>query len=152
MITWTDQGDEPAHDERAELRRAGAPAPDGHRLGRGSHRHDGSGCFYRRRSCARRDGRVGRLRELRRRSGVGEPGDTAATADDILDAATLFGLGVAALYLAALLDVVVAWSLFPVSPVNAELSRLDPWLRLAYAALFLVALSHLAGIPSLLET
>ena len=78
-------------------------------------------------------------------------GDAAATARDILASQGVFRLGVASLYLAALLDVVVAWALFRVfSPVNAELSRLDAWLRLAYAGVFMVALSQLAGIPALL--
>lgn len=83
--------------------------------------------------------------------GLVTPGDAAATANDILGAETAFRLGVASLYLAALLDVVVAWALMRVfSVVNAELSRLGAWLRLAYAAVFMVALSQLAGIPRLL--
>ena len=63
----------------------------------------------------------------------------------------LFRLGVASLYLVVVLDVVVAWALLRVfSPVNRDLSRLAAWFRLAYAAVFMVALSQLAGIPSLL--
>jgi hypothetical protein len=83
--------------------------------------------------------------------GLVTPGDAAATAQDILASIGLFRLGVVSLYLAALLDVVVAWALFRVfSPVNFELSRLDAWLRLAYAGVFMVALAQLAGIPALL--
>jgi hypothetical protein len=83
--------------------------------------------------------------------GLVTPGDAAATADDILGSEGVFRLGVACLYLAALLDVVVAWALLRVfSAVHAELSRLSAWLRLAYAAVFMVALSQLAGIPALL--
>ena len=83
--------------------------------------------------------------------GLVTPGDAAVTADDILGSEGTFRLGVASLYLAALLDVVVAWALLRVfSPVNAELSRLGAWLRLAYAAVFMVALGQLAGIPGLL--
>jgi len=38
------------------------------------------------------------------------------------------------------------------SSVNAGLSRLDAWLRLTYAAVFMVALSQLAGVPALLHS
>jgi hypothetical protein len=83
--------------------------------------------------------------------GLVTPGDAAATADDILASEGVFRLGVASLYLAALLDVVVAWALLRVfRTVHAELSRLSAWLRLAYAAVFMVALSQLAGVPALL--
>lgn len=85
--------------------------------------------------------------------GLVTPGDAAATARDIAASEGMFRLGVASLYVAALLDVVVAWALMRVfSPVNAELSRLDAWLRLAYSAVFMVALSQLAGIPGLLSS
>ena len=84
--------------------------------------------------------------------GLVTPGDAATTANDILASEGMFRLGVASLYLAALLDVVVAWALLRVfSPVNADLSRLDAWLRLAYAAVFMVAVSQLAGIPTVLR-
>lgn len=83
--------------------------------------------------------------------GLVTPGDAKATADDILGSQGMFRLGVASLYLAALLDVVVAWALLRVfSTVNAELARLSAWLRLAYAGVFMVALSQLVGIPALL--
>ena len=78
--------------------------------------------------------------------------DPARTAADIAGSQTLFHLGVAALYLVVVLDVVVAWALLQVfSPVNRELSRLAAWFRLAYAAVFLVALSQLAGVPQALN-
>jgi hypothetical protein len=84
--------------------------------------------------------------------GLVTPGDAVATAEDILASEGVFRLGVASLYLAALLDVVVAWALLRVfRPVDRELSRLAAWLRLAYAAVFLVALGQLAGIPALLN-
>ncbi len=83
--------------------------------------------------------------------GLVTPGDAARTARDIAGSEGLFRTGVASLYLAALLDVVVAWGLLQVfSPVSRDLSRLAAWFRLAYAAVFLVGLSHLAGIPRLL--
>jgi uncharacterized protein DUF4386 len=83
--------------------------------------------------------------------GLVTPGDAPATAHDITASEELFRFGVASLYLAALLDIVVAWALYTVfRPVHAELSRLSAWLRLAYAGVFIVAISQLAGIPALL--
>ena len=84
--------------------------------------------------------------------GLVTPGDAAATADDIAASEGLYRLGLCSLYAAAVLDVVVAWALLGVfRPVNTELARLCAWLRLAYAAVFIVALSQLAGIPDLLN-
>ena len=84
--------------------------------------------------------------------GLVTPGDASTTSRDILGSEGMFRLGVASLYLAALLDVVVAWALLQVfRPVHAELARLSAWLRLAYAVVFIVALSQLAGIPALLN-
>ena len=81
------------------------------------------------------------------------PDDAARTARDIAGSEGLFRLGVTALYVAALLDVVVAWALLRVfSPVSRDLSRLAAWFRLAYSAVFLVSLSELAGIPRLLSS
>jgi len=86
-------------------------------------------------------------------AGLVTPGDAARTADDIMGSDGMFRLGVASLYLAAVLDVVIAWALMRVfSPVHENLSRLTAWFRLAYAAVFLVAISQLAGIPQLLHT
>ncbi|MGH3473892.1 MAG: DUF4386 domain-containing protein [Aeromicrobium sp.] len=84
--------------------------------------------------------------------GLVTPGDPAATADDILAAEGTFRLGVLALYLVAVLDVVIAWALMRVlAPVSQSLSRLAAWFRLAYAAVFVVAISQLAGIPDVLS-
>ena len=83
--------------------------------------------------------------------GLVTPGDPASTADDILAAEGMFRLGVLALYLVVVLDVVIAWALMRVfDPVSRSLSRLAAWLRLAYSAVFMVAISQLAGIPDLL--
>ena len=80
------------------------------------------------------------------------PGDAARTADDILAAEGMFRLGVLALYLVVVLDVVIAWALMRVfDPVSRSLSRLAAWFRLAYSAVFMVAISQLAGIPDLLS-
>ena len=46
----------------------------------------------------------------------------------------------------ATLDTVAAWALYAfLRPVNRELALLAGWLRLAYAAVFAVAISQLAG-------
>jgi hypothetical protein len=83
--------------------------------------------------------------------GLVTEGDAARTAREIMASEGMFRLGVASLYAAAALDVLVAWALFAVfRPVHEGLSRLAAWFRLAYAAVFLVALSQLAGIPNLL--
>jgi hypothetical protein len=78
-------------------------------------------------------------------------GDAGQTAEDILAANGTFRAGVLALYLVVVLDVVVAWALMRVfDPVSRSLSRLAAWFRLAYSAVFLVAISQLAGVPALL--
>ena len=83
--------------------------------------------------------------------GLVTPGDAGQTAADILAADGTFRVGVLALYLVVVLDVVVAWALMRVfDPVSRSLSRLAAWFRLAYSAVFLVAISQLAGIPGLL--
>lgn len=83
--------------------------------------------------------------------GLVTPGDAGQTADDILAADGTFRVGVLALYLVVVLDVVVAWALMRVfDPVSRSLSRLAAWFRLAYSAVFLVAIGQLAGIPDLL--
>jgi hypothetical protein len=84
--------------------------------------------------------------------GLVTPGNAAKTAHDIMASESTFRLGVLALYLVVVLDVVVAWTLMRVfSPVNQNLSRLAAWFRLAYAGVFMVAISQLAGIPGLLR-
>ena len=72
-------------------------------------------------------------------------------ATDIAGSAALFRWGIASLLIAAVLDVVVAAALLRLfTPVNPDISRLAAWFRLAYAAVFLVAVSQLAGVlPSL---
>jgi hypothetical protein len=84
--------------------------------------------------------------------GLVTEGDPAATARDILDSEGRFRLGVASLYLVVVLDVVVAWALFHYfSPVSSSIARLAAWFRLAYAGVYLVAISQLAGVPGLLR-
>jgi hypothetical protein len=80
-------------------------------------------------------------------------GDAARTAEKIGGSRELFTVGVCALYVAALLDVLVAWALLRLfEPVDGALARLSAYLRIAYGATFLVAISLLAGVPAVLET
>ena len=75
------------------------------------------------------------------------PGDPATTMANIADSAVLFRWGIASLLIAAVLDVVIAAALLRLfTPVNPDISRLAAWFRLAYAAVFLVAVSQLAGV------
>jgi hypothetical protein len=84
--------------------------------------------------------------------GLVTQGDAAKTAEDIMASEGMFRFGIACLYSAVILDVVVAWALLRVfGPVNKSISRLGAWFRLAYAGVFMVAISQLAGIPHLLE-
>lgn len=83
--------------------------------------------------------------------GLLTPGDAAATARDVVASEGMFRLATGVLMLVAALDVVVAWALLEVfRPVNAGLSMLAAWFRLAYAAVFMVAISELVGALGLL--
>jgi Domain of unknown function (DUF4386) len=85
--------------------------------------------------------------------GLVTTGDATQTAHDLLASEGLFRLAVAAFVLVALLDVMVAWGLYAFfRPVSQEVSLLAGWLRLAYAAVFAVAVSQLTGALHLLRT
>lgn len=71
-------------------------------------------------------------------------GDAAATAHNAATREFLFRVGICAWLTVAILDVIVALALFVVlRPVNNALSLLGAWFRLAYAAVFVVAISDL---------
>jgi hypothetical protein len=77
--------------------------------------------------------------------------DAARTAANLASNETLFRLGIASLLVVAGLDVVVAGALFTVfEPASSRLSMLAAWFRLAYAAVFAVAIAQLAGVLRLL--
>jgi hypothetical protein len=81
--------------------------------------------------------------------GLVTQGDAAQTANDIMASPMTFRLGVASLYLVIALDIVAPWALFrSFAPVSTSISRRTAWLRLAFASVFLVAISQLAGIPA----
>jgi hypothetical protein len=78
-------------------------------------------------------------------------GDAFRTALDISGSEGLFRWGIAALVLVVVLDVVVAWALQQFfQGVHRELSMLAAWLRISYAAVFLVAIGQLIGVLRLL--
>jgi hypothetical protein len=84
--------------------------------------------------------------------GLVTEGNAAQTATDIMASDGLFRLGIVSLFLVVALDVVVAWALYRVfSPVSKGISRLAAWFRIAYAAVFMVAIGQLIGVLRLLS-
>jgi hypothetical protein len=78
--------------------------------------------------------------------GLTVPGNAERTAKNIAGHEGMFRFGIVSLYLVAILDVVIAWALYRVfKPVSGVLSKLAAWLRIAYAAVFTVAISQLLG-------
>jgi Domain of unknown function (DUF4386) len=79
-------------------------------------------------------------------------GDATRTAQDIMAHASLFRLGIAAFVAVVILDIVVAWALLTFfEPVDKGLATLAAWMRIAYAAIFAVAISQLVGVLPLLS-
>lgn len=79
-------------------------------------------------------------------------GDPAATASNILSSIRLFRTGISLFLTVAILDVIIAWSLYYLFiPTNKSLSLLTAWFRLAYSAVFVVAASHLIQVLNLLN-
>jgi len=73
-------------------------------------------------------------------------GDATRTAKDVLASEGLFRLGIAALVVVVVLDIVVAWALWRFfAPVDTGVATLAAWLRLLYAAVFAVAIGQLLG-------
>lgn len=78
--------------------------------------------------------------------GLGTPGDGARATKAIADSDGLFRWGVVSLFLVAVLDVIVAAALLKLfMPVNRSVSMLAAWFRVAYAAMYMVAISQLVG-------
>ena len=72
------------------------------------------------------------------------PGDAEATAASLVSSAGLFRLGAVALAVVAVLDVLVAWGLYEVlKRVNAGISLVGAWLRVAYAAIFALSITSI---------
>ncbi|RPF19929.1 DUF4386 domain-containing protein [Myceligenerans xiligouense] len=74
-------------------------------------------------------------------TGSGVPG----TAQRIGDGQTLLGLAVTAFLVVAVLDIVLAWAVWRFfGSTHRELPALAAWLRVAYAAVLVTAVGHLA--------
>ncbi|HEY5786131.1 MAG TPA: DUF4386 domain-containing protein, partial [Microlunatus sp.] len=79
------------------------------------------------------------------------PGDAARTAQDLIDSEALFRSGIAGLIVVVLLDIVVACSLLAVfESVNRSVAIMAAVFRIAYATVFLVAISQLVSVLELL--
>jgi hypothetical protein len=79
------------------------------------------------------------------------PGDAARTAKDLIDSEALFRSGIAGLLVVVILDIVVACSLLAVfESVNRSVAIMAAVFRIAYSAVFLVAISQLVSALSLL--
>jgi Domain of unknown function (DUF4386) len=79
------------------------------------------------------------------------PGDAAKTAEDILNSEAQFRWGIAALIVAAVLDIIVAATLLALfEPVSRNVSMLAAFFRVAYTAVFLVAIIQLVVAVGLL--
>ncbi len=79
------------------------------------------------------------------------PGDAVLTAKSLADSETLFRLGIAALMVVVILDIVVACALMALfESVNRSVATMAAVFRIAYATVFMVAISQLAGSLALL--
>lgn len=79
-------------------------------------------------------------------------GDAKATAENIAASSGLFRWGIVLMLLVAVLDVLVAWALYVLlEPVSKSLALLAAWLRVAYSAVFALALTPLLGVVQMLE-
>ena len=80
------------------------------------------------------------------------PGDAAETAKDLIASEALFRSGIAGLILVVLLDIVVACALWAVfEPVNRNVAIMAAVFRVAYATVFMVAVSQLVSALALLD-
>lgn len=72
------------------------------------------------------------------------PGDALRTATDVLASKSLFQWGIAAWFVIAALDILVAWPLFRFfSPTNRRLAMVSSALRVLYGSVLVVAISRL---------
>jgi hypothetical protein len=77
--------------------------------------------------------------------------DAETTLNNLVASDGLFRAGILAFLVVILLDVVVAWALYVLlRPASAGVALLAGWLRLAYAAVFAVAVANLLDVAQLL--
>ncbi|MDH5718593.1 MAG: DUF4386 domain-containing protein [Spirochaetia bacterium] len=78
--------------------------------------------------------------------------DAVKTAENIIASETLFRLSICCFLFVALLDIIVAWALYVfLEPANKNLSLLSGWLRVSYAVVMLISVSHLLNILTLIS-
>lgn len=79
------------------------------------------------------------------------PGDAQATVANILNSLDSFRMSILMLLFVAMLDIVVAWGLYVLlKPINKSLSLLMAWIRVVYAAIYVVAIANLYNVLPLL--
>jgi hypothetical protein len=84
------------------------------------------------------------------REGLVDPGDAAATFENIAQAQGLFRVGVLSFLVVFILDVVIAWALFILfRPVSNDVSLLSAWFRLVYTVFLGVALVFMLAVLTL---
>lgn len=80
-------------------------------------------------------------------------GGAAQTASAILNAEGTFRFAIASLFVVAVLDLTVAWALYAVfKPVSRGIALFMAWCRVVFAGIFMVAISQLTGVLSILTT
>ena len=80
------------------------------------------------------------------------PGDATATVNNIAASEGFFRAGIATLLIVVMLDIVVAWALYIVlRPTSRTVALFSGWLRLAYAAVFAMALANLLDAAQLVS-
>jgi hypothetical protein len=80
------------------------------------------------------------------------PEDAAQTFSNIVSSKGLFRAGICLFLIVALLDIIVAWSLFVLlKPINKSLSLLTTWLRVVYAAMLGFLLVYLINVLQLIN-
>lgn len=86
------------------------------------------------------------------RGGLVEAGDAAGTVENIAASETLFRAGLFAFLIVFVVDVVIAWALYIVfRSINADLSLLTAWFRLAYTVFLGVALIFFFRVLELVD-
>ena len=81
------------------------------------------------------------------------PGNAEQTARSILNAEGSFRFAIASIFLVAVLDLIVAWALYVVfKPVRSGIALIMAWFRVVFAGIFVVAISQLMSVVSILST
>lgn len=84
--------------------------------------------------------------------GLIDPNDVAKTVSNITENIGTFRIGIVLFLIVALLDILVAWSLYIfLKPQNKSLSLLTAWLRIVYASILCVVLIKLVNVLQLLN-